>query len=270
MNKYKNIAIKIFLNLNQYDQNDILKIKKIHIGYTNKSFLIMTKDNCKYQIRIGCNNNIVDRNNEYNILKLLNDKNYLYYNKSNGNAIKKWIDGSTLKYKQIKNSNILLALINKINEFHNIKINSNSNLLMHNYMYYIDKSKLNKCHLSLYKKLVEKISTNDYVLSHNDLNLKNIIIDNNSNIHLIDYEWSRINHKYWDIAYFIKETNTKINFIKKISKLANIDLKTLIEFVYITINFSYQWTFNNSFSFKILTYRLKMRLKMHLFLKYLK
>lgn len=89
MNKNLKKQILNLLEKINLKEDNIIKIKKIHQGFTNMSFYVETKNKKAYQLRLGQNNEIVDRNNEFLVLKALNLKSFLYYNKDNGDAIKK-------------------------------------------------------------------------------------------------------------------------------------------------------------------------------------
>lgn len=271
MNNLKENPIKLFLKIfnNEYSRKDIKVVKPIHNGYTNSSYYLELKSEEKFQIRLGENNKIVNRLNEANVLKIINEKNYIYYDEKNGNAIKKWIDGRTLNKKDLKNNKILIKIFLEIQKYHNLNIN-NIKIMKHDYYSFLQNAKIPKKHLMIYKKIVSEFDTIPWGFSHNDLNLDNILLTNNNDIVFIDFEWSRINHPYWDYSNLLKETTWSLKWIKNFSKLSNIDFNSLLKMTYVAINFSYQWTFSNSFSFKILCYRLKMFFKMYLFLIYLK
>ena len=271
MNKYREIAINLFLDFfkNKYKLTDVNKIVKIHHGFTNFSYMFKLKNGEKYQIRIGNNNNIVDRNNEYLCLKTIGDKNYIFYDIKNGNSIKKWINGRTLKKKDLKNITHLKNIFNLIDKLHSINI-KNTKIKKHDYYIFLSNVKLSKKYLNLYKKIVDNLSTISWGFSHNDLNLKNIILTSKNEIEFIDFEWSRINHPYWDFANLIKEIYWKNKYIVLFSKIQKLDYKLLLEMSYVAICFSYQWTFSNSFSLKILTYRIKMFFKMFYFYQLIK
>lgn len=271
MSNLKEYAIELFLNIfnNKYSRDDIKIVKPIHNGYTNLSYYLELKSNEKFQVRIGRNNKIVNRSNELNVLNAINEKNYLYYNEKNGNAIKKWIEGRVLNKKDLKNDGILLKIFSEIKKYHNLNIN-NMKIIEHNYNSFLQNTKIPKKHLLIYKKIVSELNTIPWGFSHNDLNLENILLTNENKIVFIDFEWSRINHPYWDYSNLLKETTWSLKQIKKFSKLSNLDLNMLLKMTYIAINFSYQWTFSNNSSFKIYCYRLKMFFKMCWFLWYLK
>lgn len=262
-------AIDLFLSNTDYKKDDISKIKQIHHGFTNISFLFKTKDKQKYQVRIGGSNDIVNRKNEFNILSLIKDKNYLFIDKD-GNAIKKWISGFTPKF--IFNKKRLLKLLTlEIMKLHNINIEK-SNVIKHDYFSFFNQTFFfDEYDKKMYLKLVEKYKNLDLVLSHNDINPKNMIYDpKTKKITLIDFEWGRLNNMYWDIANFFRETNLNIKWLDYIiSFYENIDKETMYVFLYLCTNFAYQWTFGMNETKKILNYRKKIEQKMIYYRKYI-
>jgi hypothetical protein len=84
----KTKAINLFTKHTKYGINQIIDIKLIHNGFTNISYKVTTSDKRIYQIRVG-NNKVVQRINERNVLNLINDKVYLYFDIKSGDAIKK-------------------------------------------------------------------------------------------------------------------------------------------------------------------------------------
>jgi thiamine kinase-like enzyme len=93
----KKIAILIFQK-HSPTNSKVKKIKPIHTGYTNKNFKITTEDDKSYQVRYSSIkiNELVDRKNEYKVLKLLNLPEYRYINENSGIVIKDWIEGENL------------------------------------------------------------------------------------------------------------------------------------------------------------------------------
>jgi hypothetical protein len=76
----KNQAINLF---KRYINEPIKSIKQIHNGFTNTSFKINN-----YQVRLGGTNKQVNRLNENKIINTILKDDFVYYDKSNGNAIK--------------------------------------------------------------------------------------------------------------------------------------------------------------------------------------
>ncbi|MGL5245986.1 MAG: phosphotransferase [Mycoplasmoidaceae bacterium] len=251
-----NDASLFFVKNTNYKKEDIKSIKEIHHGFTNKSFFLITKDNLKWQIRFSGLNEIVDRKNELKILKLIGDENIIYYDET-GNFIKKWIDGRILSLFFNKKKKLKL-ICEKINQLHSTNITDNNEILIHDYFEYINEDKnLDHKIKDTYISLVNKYSNQKKVLSHNDLSRKNIIYNSNEII-FIDFEWSRINNNYFDVANFIRENNISnkwINFIQK--NIENIDINILKDFIFITTCFAYQWTFVAKNDKKTINYRKK-------------
>ncbi|MGL5640129.1 MAG: phosphotransferase [Mycoplasmoidaceae bacterium] len=256
-----------FIKNTNYKKDDIKSIKEIHHGFTNKSFFLITTDNLKWQIRFSGLNEVVDRKNEIKILKAIKDENIIYYDET-GNFIKKWIDGKTLSLVFNKKKKIKL-ICKKINELHSTVILENNEILVHDYFAYIDKTKnFDKQIKDKYISLVNKYSNQKKVLSHNDLSKKNILF-NGSEIIFIDFEWSRMNDNYFDVANFIRENNISNKWIKFIQEnIEDIDLNILKDFIFITTCFAFQWTFVARQDKKTIKYRKKCLKKMNSIYKF--
>ncbi|WP_412032051.1 choline kinase [Malacoplasma muris] len=264
----ENKAIEFFIEHTKYKKEDILHLKQIHHGFTNLSYLLVTTDNKKYQVRFGGSNDVVSRKNEYAILKAIKEENYLYIDEE-GNAIKKWIEGKPPVFFWNKKKKLKL-LVEQIIKMHSIKFND-SNLIKHDYLFFFNKAIFqNNLDKELYLKLIDKYKNLELILSHNDLNPKNMIYDSKkSKMYLIDFEWGRINNKYWDIANFYRETNLSTKWLKYMVDLyKGLDFQTMCEFVYITTNFAYQWTFGMKETKKILNYRKYVSHKMNKYRKF--
>ena len=254
MHNNKQKAINLFLEkMTEYSINDIVEIIEIHTGFTNQSFYLKMNDNEEFQIRIGQNNDIVSRENEEQVLLCIDDKNYIFYDVQTGNAIKKWIKGKHVTENEISEK-FLANLLKKINQFHSHDFQKYK-ILRHNYYVFFNPAFLPKNHQEAYKKFVSQISDKNWVLSHNDLNLQNLLINEQDEIIFLDFEWSRINHPLWDIANFIRESELDTKKIQFIANQLNIEYKELMQFVYICTNFAYQWTFSTSYDEKISKYR---------------
>lgn len=92
--KVSNLAIlalakKIFFKKYPNKQKEVVSIKQIHLGYTNYSFLFTLKNKTQFQVRIPNDAKLVNRYCEYQILKLLKNKHFVYYDVKTGIAIKK-------------------------------------------------------------------------------------------------------------------------------------------------------------------------------------
>lgn len=252
----QNLAIQLFCQHTNYKEVNIKKIKEIHFGYTNKSFLITTNQKVKYQVRIAKNNKIIDRSVEYKISKLINNNQFVYRDEY-GNMIKKWIEGYNPKFIFNKKQ-LLNKLIKAILEVHSNDINK-IDIPKHDYLIYIDDEVKSKYQdwTNLYLKIIDKSKDLQLVLSHNDINPLNMIYTKHTKeIVLIDYEWARINNRYFDLSGFFITSKLNIKWLKYISEIyPNIEYQTLLEFCFVSAYFSYLWTFKVTESKKILKLR---------------
>lgn len=266
-NKEKEFAKKFFVkNLKQYSFEHLKEVKKIHNGYTNLSFYIKTIDNHEYQLRFAKNNHIVDRNNEKKIIMFLNKQDYLYLDQF-GNYIKKWIKGRDLNLNDIDDL-FWKRIKSKIDYLHSINVKE-LNLLKNDYKKVLSNKKISKKLLIKYEKYLSILNEQEWVFSHNDLNYNNIIVNENKELIFIDYEWSRINHPYWDIVNFCRESHFSFMELKNVAIKFDIEFDKFMKMYFICLLFAYNWTFENSFSFKIWKYRLGVKKQIFKIFKYL-
>lgn len=265
----KEKAISLLEKNTSYKREDILKIKEIHKGYTNLSFLFILKDKTKLQIRLGQNNKIVNRKNEITIINALPEKLFLYVDE-NGNAIKKWIIGYNPKFI-FKKKKLLSLFCDEIKKLHALKIN-NLNILKHNYLEFFDEKIKNEyvVYSQKYFELINKYKDLPLIFSHNDTNPWNIIYSwKESKIYLIDFEWSRINNDYWDYVNFFRETSLNIKWLKYMCDYVNIDFNLAKEFLFICTFFALQWSFKVDETEKLLKYRKRVLKKLKKYWKLL-
>ena len=108
--------------------------------------------------------------------------------------------------EDLKVVNIIEMLGKKIKQVHLQKIPKNLITFeeqLHNYEKVLsDHSKLNKVKegIEIYKDLIQ--DETDLVFSHNDLNVNNVLLDNDS-VCFIDWEYSSINSRYYDLSKII-------------------------------------------------------------------
>jgi thiamine kinase-like enzyme len=132
----------------------------------------------------------------------------------------------------------------------------NHKILQHDYLDCLKRAKLPPQHRAVYLSLIKQYKNLPLVLSHNDLSADNLIYTPDHQVTFIDYEWSRLNNQYWDLANFIREVNLPINKIKELASYLKIkNIKILMDFVYLSTNYAYQWTFNMPLNPKIKKYR---------------
>ena len=152
---------------------NITNLELFYDGSYNKTYKGFFYEE-EVQIRV-IKNKITNHENELKLLK--NKENIIYIDEEI--MIKKWIDGDILNSN---NREVLMKIKNVLNNHWNIVIKGIS---LFNYTE--DKSTL----------------TNDNVtvLSHGDLRPKNIIVDKDGNVHLIDFEWIRYTDIYFDLSH---------------------------------------------------------------------
>jgi thiamine kinase-like enzyme len=153
----------------------------------------------------------------------------------------------------------LASFAQQITKLHQIKAKE---IKHHDYLDCMDKSKLPIRHYQAYMRLINKYKKLPLVLSHNDLSPDNLLW-NGAEVIFIDYEWARMNNKYWDLANFIRETGLPEKHILQLAKLSNIkDITTLRAFIYITTNYALQWTYKMPQTKQILTYRKQIKTRL--------
>ncbi len=254
--------IFFFINNTKYEESDIKFLKKVHKGFTNESFFLFTKDKKKWQVRFTGLNDVVKRENENEVLKIIENNNYIYYD-NDGNSIREWIEGKNLSLFFNKKTKLKL-LCEEINKLHSIEFSKCKNIILNDYLIYMDKTKnLQKEIKEKYIYLINKYKDLEKVISHNDLSPANIIYKNKKII-FIDYEWARINDNYFDIANFIRESNLSLKWLYFFSNnLDNVKYDILKEYIFIVTCFAYQWTFIANEDSKLLKYRKKCFKKMN-------
>lgn len=252
----KKIALAIFKKHSPSDSK-VIKIKRIHTGYTNKNFKITTEDGKSYQLRYSSLriNELVDRKNEVNILKALNLPEYKYMNDTTGIVIKDWIEGLNLNSW---NENTLKLLVEQIKILHAIKP-SHTHIKRFDPLEYIDnKNDLQDEYKNKYRDLVYKYEKEHYVICHNDINGSNLVFNKKENkITLIDYEWSRKNHPYWELANFSREEKLdqyKTNYLFKLYDPQYNESK-INDFLFMSTLFAYTWCFSMPKTSKIKKYK---------------
>ncbi len=183
---------------------NITELELFYEGNHNKTYRGVFCD-FLVQIRIS-KNNIVNHGNE--ILLLKNKRDVFYVDKQI--LVRKWIQGKTLDTNDI---NILIKIKKALVKHWNTKINNITNFNDSNII-------------------------NDVILSHGDLRRKNIIINENNDIDLIDFEWVNYNSKYFDLAHLHLYC---LFSIKDIIKVFNINKEELIKEIKIVNEFNNKW-----------------------------
>ena len=205
--------------LNERDFN--FKIfKKINDGETSEIFLGEFNGR-KSIFKLAKRNNFNLIINEYlksgvieNISKKNVTPNILFYEKKIGLLIYEYIEKES-KNKIVKN---IQSIGEQLKKFHQIKFNKRTKTYKDQFNLYINKlnseSKNNylKDAIELFNDL--RVHENENVFSHNDLNANNILMSKND-IFFIDFEYSSINNKYFDISKIIDSLNLNNSEISK-------------------------------------------------------
>ncbi|QBF34369.1 kinase [Mycoplasmopsis phocirhinis] len=181
---------------------DVLsKLKNINFvyeGFHNLTFSAYY-NNLKVQIRLP-KTNLVDHSTEQKILQQFTDT--IFY--QDGILIKKWFEGKNIENVEL-NIEDQINIINEVKKFHQLPIDIEAI----NFFYY---GKSNQ----KYQKLVKKYTNDkDLVTGHNDLNGKNILINSQGKIKLIDFEWVRKSHPFFDAISLYRNLNLDKNLILK-------------------------------------------------------
>lgn len=241
---------------NLFKNDEIQKMELIKEGYTNQCFFIQLKNSKKYFLRIATYNIETPRNQEHYVLDLVKDSSVLFYDELNGNMIKVWIDGQT---NFIWTNGLITKFVQKIKFLHNISYDPKK-ILLHNH--FLDLSTFSSKIQKKYLYLIKKYQNMPVNFCHNDLNPGNIILDENNDLHFIDYEWSRINNKYWDLANFARETLNYEQMVFLINCYGQIDPVVFKDFLIITSYFALQWSFVQVENKKITSYIEKVEARM--------
>ena len=181
-------------------------------GFCNDNYLLKCK-NKKYLVRVFKNHlsNDINRLFEFNIQKKAYKKNIakkpLYLDDNKTYMICKYAKGIH-KYKL--NNNDIKNISTKVNKLHKIKFDIKNHDFNEDYKYYMKKLKDKKSKKILRNFKLNILKLNKYdkniVLSHHDLNAKNIIFNKNS-IYFIDWEFARKNDCFFDLAALCIEFN---------------------------------------------------------------
>lgn len=262
-NNYKNYCINLLVNKLHINKQDILFLRYQPNGYTNKTFIVKLKNNKQYIVRIGSYDDLLHRSNEYNIYSVLKRNkliNYLYFDKKSGDMIREYIVGHTPTVKQCHSLKFIKLITKTLKQYHNIKLLPKDHILENDYYLYQDvKFDCDKKYDDLYYQLIKKNKNLEKVFSHSDFSRWNIIYNKSkSKVTLIDFEWGRIDYRYFDLANFIKESkihNTKYEALLLKEYGNNLNQNTLTEFIYISAYFSYLWSFKMKNYKTILNYR---------------
>lgn len=250
-----NLAINLVKDKTNYSIDQINEIKKITNGFTNSNFCFIFDDQKQYQVRLGANNDIVNRDNELMVFKTLKIHGIIYYDALTGNMIKEWINGEKINDWTV---NKLILLVKELKKMHSIS--EIENIVKFDKFALLKKFPDEKL-IYEFKILIVKYEKEKLVICHNDLNPTNILF--NKKLNLIDFEFAKLNSIYWEIANFARESLTieQIKFLA--ATYGNIDLIKLKDFLIMTTIYALMWTYSTNWTPTIEIYRknTKKRLK---------
>lgn len=264
----KEKANKIFTKSTGYHTYDIAKCSLIHDGFTNISYRYKLENGNEYQIRIGNDQEFINRKNEKLFLDSIGNKDYISLDTKNGNAVKKWIIGKNPDEKTSGKISFLNKLNKAIEKLHTNKLNKQ--ILYQDFGEFFEKSSLEPEIKNKYLSLLETFRKDKLVMSHNDINPANTLIIGNNEIYFIDYEWARINYYWWDITNYIREVNLPLWKTYIFCLLNNISFKQMKQRLFVCTCFAYQWTFYMQQTDKIVNYQKKVKKLMEYYFKKVK
>lgn len=185
-----------------------IKPIKTNLGLSNVIYKF-TYNNNDYALRIPLNEGSINhRQLERQIQEKAKEFDFeeVYYNPQTNIRITKWVDNlKTLS--EYNGENKYSNIINRINQFHNIKISTSLKFDLENkYNYFKSNIKKQLIDYTKYESLINNYNNLnlDYVISHNDLVDGNICFKDGF-CYLIDYEYASLNYEYFDIMSLLSE-----------------------------------------------------------------
>ena len=262
----RNKAISLICEHLKIDEKTIKSITLQSQGWTNKVFLFKLKNHEKYIVRIATVNELLKRSNEIAVLKLLSINNkvdFVFIDNKTGDFIKKYIEGKMATKLLVKKPEFLKLLAYELKKLHNIKIPVNCQIEVNDIHIYDQYDKnIDLKYRKKFDDILEKQQHLKKCICHHDLTPWNIIYNaKKHSLSLIDFEWSRINTPYFDLANFIRETNIHSTKYEKIFLDAydkKINHSIITDYLYVSSYFSYLWTYSVKAYKHILNYRAKM------------
>ena len=195
--------------ITQYNIKDY-SLKKLTNALTNQVYKLSINDK-HYVIRISneLNNKLFDRKLEKHVISLVKDFDCetIYYNEENGLKISIFLDNCTCFQECILPNKIEL-FAEVLSSFHNknISVDQSFNILK-TYNNFKDNTDSLIYNLNKYEYILDDIDQYEpKILCHNDLVSGNILYQENR-CYLIDYEYAKNNHSYFDVMSFITENN---------------------------------------------------------------
>lgn len=215
-------------------------IKELSGGTSNKIYLL--NDNIILRLYGKNSDTLVDHKNEKYITNELSKLNISpkIVCDFDGGRLEEFIKNSRLPTTNdlLTNKEILINVIKKMRELHNVKLNLNENpILIKNICDWTYEAKnINSLYTEIYElkdyilDKLKNIKTLGIVLCHNDLQKNNILVNNNDlSVNLIDFEYCGYNFIEFEIANFLCELFMEYN--EHTSKVDVFDLTNISELV---------------------------------------
>ncbi|MBN3534625.1 phosphotransferase family protein [Mycoplasma procyoni] len=201
-------------------RDKLTQITKIYSGKQNHTYSAFL-ENQKVQIRIP-QNDFVDWENEAYFLK--DNKDYIFYQK--GFFVKKWFQGEQLNKELLKNKETIL--FSKLKELQNL---NKPQLKEFDWNILEIKDKKFSKKLNRYKNDLKTVS-------HGDLRFKNLLINEQNKIKIIDFEWVRLNDPYFDFVCLHLYLGISK---KKIINFFELNKTKFDDFIYLVNKFNKNW-----------------------------
>jgi thiamine kinase-like enzyme len=207
MKKQENFIISILK-----DAKGIIKISQ---GLSNDNYLVTSKYNEKFVVRIAnrSNQTLFNRDDEYQITKQIApyfiDVPLVHYDKVSGDKVTLYQEG--FKHLDTYQEDDVIKVAKIIKKLHSIPVNIKTifNPII-KYQDYLSKIKDLPFEINNYHKLISLFSEYDNnskkILCHNDI-VKGNLLFNDNQVYLIDYEFAALNNPIFDLASFISENN---------------------------------------------------------------
>ena len=216
---------EIICNSVNINREEIKKIVSMG-GMTNRNFKVFIKDTW-YVLRIPApgTGDMINRKEEYNNIIYANkiglDSGLIYFNKSTGVKISKFIENSESlnpnSSKKIENMKMVCSILRKLHtskeKMKNIfdiytkielyeKLSKQKNALFFKDYYQVKEK------VYLLKDIIDDIKL---VPCHNDTVSENFIKNKENKMYLIDWEYAGMNDPMWDLAAYCLENNLTEN-----------------------------------------------------------
>jgi thiamine kinase-like enzyme len=223
-------------------------VKPTKMQGLNSSTYVFQKDNKKYIIRLFKNSDI-NRKTEFELTKKAYYKNIapkpLFLDCKNNLMVLQFLEGK--HYKKLSKPQIQ-NLARSVKKLHSIKCKQKPYDIVNDFNEY--KKLLNlPFQAGLIFKAIKKVQK-DYVLCHHDLNPNNILFCNEG-IKFIDWEFARVNDRYFDLACIAVEfklNKQNINtLVRSYFKNKRVDFKKLHLYMKAYIQLSKLWLLKRQF-----------------------